>query len=611
MEFSRNPPKNIEAPLEELLVDFYDAPTLRRFYLENHLPAVGGKPPAKAPKKAVCAEAILALSEDPEHVRRFVAGFPRPLREAMPVLLQIDNMRLNKIESLLGHPIVSEDPLERRRSFQCPLTLDPDFYPLVIWNEPRGYVPYDEHPVDRSNFKVSFPRSFREWLNPYFPKPPGYDFEGRAEPEDQWHRFNCAAHAVQDCVIAADFVRRGGIQRTKAGKISRPALKNLSRATSGGEPYPTEGEIEALPHFRHSFLTDFVEGLPGNLFAELAEAKIDPARYVRSVIGELAADADLVINRLLPHLRTRSHYAGESDADSGKLAEIIGIFGDIPTGKWVTREDLLIYCRYRNQTGRFFNFHTVEVVMEDLSKQANRYFYEPYRRSIDEDNVEGVITWPLLGGLAFALGALGLLEVAYSRPKNEIYQLRRHPFLSPYEGVQAVRLTDLGSYAFGKTEELDSPDLESNSLKLHFHPERLHLRAENLDAITEKTLHTYMEPIGAGLFKISRESFLKGCGSTLAVAEHIRQFNRSIPAERPPNWRKFFETLSNESAVLQKEPDWEIHRLPKNEAVRRAFAHDPVLRSLCRRVEGWRVAIPSNNIAKVEKHLRTLGFFPH
>jgi len=609
MEFDRTVPKSIHGPLDELFLTFFDAPSLRRLYTEVYLPAVSPKSSKQVPRKKDIADALMA--QTPEQMEHFVARFPPRVREVLSILLWQNEMQLDTFEAQLGRPIAREKKQSRYSYYGCPFSLLDDYYLLVIWKQDTYGYGFRGEADPRSVCYVCLPPALREWLAPYFPKPPGYYFEGRETLPDHPQRFSCEPHAIQDLATTADFIRRGGVKRTQNGKLSRSSLKNLAAATSGGEPYPGETSIQKLVYFRHGLLIDFVEGLPGPTLRSLADATIQPKRFLRDCLPELSKDVDWVREHLLPHLRLRHDYGWRSSESEEILDDTLRIFGEMPPGQWLTRQDLLTYCRYRNIDGVFFELSCFDVQMSDKSENTSYYTADCYRRDLGFRHLEGVVTWPLLSGLALTLSALGFLEIACGMPNNEQYRAKSKEFLSPLEGVLAFRLTDLGAYAFGKTGELDIPALKSNAIELHFHPERLHLRVENIDAITEKTLGSYMDPIGGGIYKISRESFLKGCDSTAAVAAHIEQFRRSIPAKLPPNWKRFFDDLKAEPAVLQPERQWKIFRLPESQSIRRAFSQDPVLRKHCRKVEGWRVAIDAEQLKTVEKHLRKLGLFPH
>ncbi len=613
MEFPRGLPKSIGSNLEELLLHFYDAATLKRLYLENCLPEQKGAARSRPPRKALIAEAMLKIAEDPGQTERFVQRFAPPLAEALSILLWMPKISVSELEARLGREVVNPFKGIRRSYNQCELNLRREYYLLVLWLERSDFYEYYRRgEIDKSDYYVCLPKAIRDWLAPHAAKPPGYYLTGSSQLESKAVVYSCAEHGLQDLVTIADFVDRGGAARAKNGKLTRGVLKNITSATAGGEPFIGSQLEEMLPDFRHRFLLNFLDELPYHEIRELADVSLDPKSFLQRIPQALSEQVDLVADTILLHLRKRrGHYVGDRHADSKQLAQVMQIFFEMPPNKWHTCGALLEYCRFRQIDGAFFSLRHFEVEMSVVAQTHGHYSSYCERREIHAEMIEGVITAPVVAGLSVLLSSLGLLEIAYTKPENPNYRARDKAYLSPFDAIQAVRLTPLGAYAFGLRKDVELPELNSNAVELHFHPERLHLKAINLDPITEKTLATYMTPIGGGLYRISRESFLQGCDSVSAVAVHVRQFKQSIQAMLPENWQAFFRTLEDEPAVLKEEPLWRLYQLPQDSAIRRAFVTDALLRQHCKKVEGGRIAIESKHLRAVEKQLRKLGFFPH
>ena len=52
-------------------------------------------------------------------------------------------------------------------------------------------------------------------------------------------------------------------------------------------------------------------------------------------------------------------------------------------------------------------------------------------------------------------------DLAYDRPHNDVLRHTSNDFLTPYDGVQAVRLTALGAHLLGRTATYAAPDVEA------------------------------------------------------------------------------------------------------------------------------------------------------
>lgn len=609
MNFLLHIPKTFHDELEDLFQGFYHTASLRGLYDTAVAPTLGLKVERKAPSKAAIVKEIMSLVGDPDRMATFLGYLPSRLRQTVQILLWVEKMSLPELEEAVGKSLVDlTEPNTHRYHREPVFTLKDGFDLLVLWTD-LDYYPSQEELKDRANYRIALPPALRALFKPYFPKPDGYNLTGSpdlpAQENKGWRQFECSQQALQDMVVMADFVRRGGVSRTKTGSLARSCLRKLTLVTSGLEPYPESGCSLKLPFFRHEFMVAFVECLSEGDVAGLADATTAPAVFLRRIPDYLGGAPTFVGHHLLPYLK--SEYGGNKFAKGGKaLRAFLEIFEQMGLGEWLTRKQIFTYCSHRDLDGCFFSLSDFRF---DAVPRKSKGWRSGRWQSIRRDERMDVVTWPLFSGLALGLASLGLVEVAYTDPTNDLYSVGSHSFLSPFEGVKAVRLTALGAYAFGVSEILDIPELESNEAKLHFAPDRLHVLGEKIDPLTEVALRDYMEPVGPGFFKMTRSSFLKSCQTTGDVAEHIRQFRQRLPMELPPLWNEFFADLSQEPAVLKREGSWTVYSLPEKPEIRNAFMQDPTLRQHTLKVEGWRVAIEKSALAQVEKRLRVLGFF--
>ena len=76
--------------------------------------------------------------------------------------------------------------------------------------------------------------------------------------------------------------------------------------------------------------------------------------------------------------------------------------------------------------------------------------------------------------MAFLLASLGFLEIAYNAPDGHSkWRLDSQMFLTPFDGLEAVRLTPVGAFAFGHSKELPLTVSEQPKCQVHLHPDRL------------------------------------------------------------------------------------------------------------------------------------------
>jgi hypothetical protein len=227
---------------------------------------------------------------------------------------------------------------------------------------------------------------------------------------------------------------------------------------------------------------------------------------------------------------------------------------------------------------------------------------------IDEENFNPLVTDPLLDGLCFFFAAFGILEIALDLPRNETFAYRSKDWLTPFEGVRAVRLTPIGAYLFGRTSELELEVAKVQRTILHFHPERLHLRVENPDPVTQPTLDEHLERLGPNHYQLTRASIIGDATTVKDIQARVRRFNTQLGSELPENWKSFTAALESEPAALEKQNKVRVFKLSDAPGLRKAFTFDPTLRELCARAENWQIIVEEAKVAQLKKRLQALGF---
>jgi hypothetical protein len=82
-----------------------------------------------------------------------------------------------------------------------------------------------------------------------------------------------------------------------------------------------------------------------------------------------------------------------------------------------------------------------------------------------------------------------------------------------------------------------------------------------------------------------------------------------MDVELPREWEDKLAGILNAPAPLVRNQSFAVYQIADDPRLRELFATDPLLRTACLRVEGWRVAIHANEVKKVREHLRSLGYF--
>ena len=202
---------------------------------------------------------------------------------------------------------------------------------------------------------------------------------------------------------------------------------------------------------------------------------------------------------------------------------------------------------------------------------------------------------------AFQLASIGLAEVA----------LNEQPLanLSPCSALEYVRLTPLGRYALGVTNDYEAPELEHVAY-FELDPDRLIIRSLVDPNPYAQLLKDSSTPISRNRFETSALSFLANCHKREDVEQKISIFRRFIANELPPLWEQFFQQLLQHCHPLKEDrTGYKRYILSAdNRDLIQLVTTDPVLRQIVVRAEGYRIMVKNDDLKKFETQLKKHGY---
>ena len=289
-----------------------------------------------------------------------------------------------------------------------------------------------------------------------------------------------------------------------------------------------------------------------------------------------------------------------------------------PPGRWVELDDFFRYMRATNQSP------SVERNMPTGLHIGSypEYGWLGYNHIDYWDVVIGSYLRAVLWEYA---ATLGLIDIAYTRPEEtphsfgDLYGLDEYDYLSRYDGLLGLRLTNLGAYVAGLTDAYTPPASEPSA-----GPTVLKV-LPNLDVVvTDASKVTpsdraFLERVGTvqsqDVYRLSREQVLTAVEQGLGL-EHVQRFladKSGVPeAEWPQTVRTFFADLEQRMGALRD--GGRVLLLEGDDPyLLTELAHTSELRSVVRlgEIDGKTVLlVPEDREAAVRRHLRKLGYIP-
>ncbi len=390
------------------------------------------------------------------------------------------------------------------------------------------------------------------------------------------------------------YYEQGNIKKTKK---DRPAASTFSKMKR------TLGLIEFFGDTKESSLrylrTNALAGLL--VFSNKLRYGKNHTMLVKKLFEQYQKKSFLSFPRLMPHLKGASQLY-DYDLESVEH-HIFGILQEMPLDDWVTMENIVDFVKYHNLNIRPISDYMASnrLYLEDGG--SKRYDDRHY---IKENLYQSAIIEPFIKANFFLFAAFGLLDIAYNEPDSS---KTIETYFSPYDGLQFVKLTELGKYVLGKKKKYSQPE-GSKQVPLVLSKDSLMILSDETDTTADILLRTYTQKVGSNRYQTDTSIFLSGCSTERQLEDKIKLFKKTVSSKPPENWKAFFEELRNKvnpfSNVVEMYALLKIP--PSNKELIQLIAQDKVLKSLVLKAEGFHIFVLKSKLTKFKSHLKEFGY---
>jgi hypothetical protein len=607
--------KMLDAPIEDVLLKLYPVTFYKWLYdvnlrqlAQSYSEALPQPDRAsfigadKVPKKAYLAALLLAAFRDQAMGRRFYNTLPPATRDVIAAVTWEQRVNLAALEKALGGQIAAVNPDDRRIYYE-PILLPPEHgFLVVLKNAEYDWGYYSGHAKPKKeDYCLLLPDAIRVAFKALVPPPAGYELQPLDNvPATVGRRYSCTHKIIADLRLVAEYIAQGHLKYTKSERVARSSLKVLGQITEGPEFFdnPDDSDLTLL---RTRLLVGGM-AFAGEKDRENILACTDSAEPVRNLFNKVSASASFLHEELLAHLfNNRNRWCSYNSRSVKNLA---AFFAKLPVEQWISWENIRRYHTLREDRPSLFDSPTG--YMQAHAARAEDTWSSSV--NVGQHNEFELVGEPLLKGYAFLLAAFGMAEIAYGPPKHATYRFPRKDYLTPYDGLQFVRLTPLGEFVFGRRSTCDMAVVPPTRSIIVLDETRLLATCRNADQLTELALRQFMEDLAPGRYQMTPKSLLGGCGSRADIEERIRLFRRVVSATPPAIWERFFERTLSRIAPLNLEPDYVVLKVNADDEIRRLLASEPILREIILKVEGLRIAVRRSDLRRLAKRLEQFGY---
>lgn len=469
-------------------------------------------------------------------------------------------------------------------------TLLPPFQFLQFKN--ARYPSYSYN--DQSDVLLQLLPPIRERLRDYYEKPIDYELRALKVLPPTAHVFEGEASIFTEFPLIALYIGQQNLKTTQTGHPQKSSINKMRRTLKLQEFFPDASKDKYLRNVRTELLAEHLLAVK----LRLNEFQQDHLQGIRELFQAFKSGRFPYTYALLGHLKGRGRVS--KSFYQAMEQNILDGLAKFPDGQWVSASAFKNWLQYHNKLPALISKHELNYLYTEVY-EADYTF--PLERRIYPGNVHTYVETPIVYGLLYLLGSWGMLDLAYNEPDTrEVGKT----FVHVYEGLEAVRLTALGSYLLGRSSDYTPPASET-APSFTLSDQQLLIWLHNGPP---ELLDSYASHLGQDRYLVTHNSFLKGCQTRTDIQTKINLFKQTISSDPPANWQHFFTELLERVDSLQELTDaYRIFQLPTDDSTLiQLIATDPQLQNLMIKAEGYRVLVDRNDWAKFRNRLRALGY---
>jgi len=276
--------------------------------------------------------------------------------------------------------------------------------------------------------------------------------------------------------------------------------------------------------------------------------------------------------------------------------------------EWVNIDNLILSCPSNN------------ILIN--SNGINNYFYNDYWRLKDKHSITGnyyytkpekkyTVNLPIIKSYFQLMAFFGLIEARYDKPKNPVEKFAKLEYLTYFDNLKFLKITELGKYAIGAKKNYESlNESESYRMNISLSPDVLVATVDAANNLAKIILREFGEQIGENSFKFNYKYFFKNSKNFSDIkAKYSRLKELFKEIKMHDNWKKFLQNLENRILSITMFDKMIVYNLPDNRDLINLFINDQRIKKIILKVENNKFAIKKDNIPALLKIVSEAGFW--
>lgn len=324
----------------------------------------------------------------------------------------------------------------------------------------------------------------------------------------------------------------------------------------------------------------------------------EPEALIRDIITESIEPNAYTLPVCLPYIKGIKRQMIDAYNLDYITANALRVIKEFHQKGWLPIDRLIMNIR-ANENIADDRFQIINLSDIDSMDLRNGFTDDSY---IHPGNIVRQLSEPFVRSLMFLLATFGVVEIAYREPEDGD--------TSYYDGLQYVRLTELGKYVLGISDTY-TPQLAGNDEPaFELDSERLLIKVLRRDSPFVPLLDDYAESVSTSLYRASYESFLKGCTNAASVKKKTKMFRQYICSKLPAVWKEFFCQMEERTdSFLPVDSTYMTMRLkPDDRELQRLVLTEPSIRKYVVKAENYMLLVKESEMKQFTKALRRFGY---
>lgn len=334
-----------------------------------------------------------------------------------------------------------------------------------------------------------------------------------------------------------------------------------------------------------------------------------PLETLRKFINMQLNDAfNYTISRLfLSHIR-KVRFGKYSDGQMDLFNTVQLLIDSLPKDGWVDFDSIIRYCNYRDFRIDLESHYATKQYYMNVN--AKEYHYGDDRIYAEDDYYNQIIFEPMLKGVFFYLGALGVLELKYDDPVSpHPVKAKGKAYISMWDGLKYVKLTPLGRYVFGFEAKYTPKKSVQKASTVKFDEYKPIIAIDANDTIMRAKLEPYTEKYDSNRYILNYSKIFRDCKTGKMLEAKIDKFYTLFGKPVPPLYDNYFDEITARSNMLKRESRQIVIELKNDKKLLNLFMENKKLQELVIKASGYRIIVSKDDLPKLTKIVKDNGFF--